>query len=175
MNRMIVSHVLVENDSATSVPGKSDGPPFERRVRKILQLVESGTTFEVGALAAALHVSEAHLQRLFRHDTGFYLGQWLREQRLERSAHLLVSTSLSVKQIAHSVGYEHASSFSRAFERQFRQAPAHLRKEGKQTDETGRSSDSVTTPTCFSAPDQGRQPAPLDSAKDELGAAPDDP
>lgn len=108
-------------------------PPLERRVRKILQLVESGTTFEVGALAAALHVSEAHLQRIFRQDTGFYLGQWLREQRLERSAHLLVSTSLSVKQIAHSVGYEHTSSFTRAFERQFSQPPAHLRKEVKLT------------------------------------------
>ena len=109
---------------------------MERRVRKLLQLVESGTSFEIGELAAAIHVSEAHLQRLFRQDTGFYLGQWLREQRLERSAYLLISTTLSVKQIAHTVGYEHASSFTRAFERQFLQPPAHHRKQVKLTDDT---------------------------------------
>jgi transcriptional regulator GlxA family with amidase domain len=137
MNRMIVSRGLAANGGAATAVRKSNEPPFERRVRRILQLVESGTTFEIGDLAAALHVSESHLQRLFRQDTGFYLGQWLREQRLERSAYLLVSTSLSVKQIAHTVGYEHASSFTRAFERQFRQPPAHLRKEVKLTDETG--------------------------------------
>jgi AraC family mar-sox-rob regulon transcriptional activator len=136
MNRMIVSRGLAANGGAAHSASESNDPPFERRVRKILQLVESGTTFEIGDLAAALHVSEAHLQRLFRQDTGFYLGQWLREQRLERSAYLLVSTSLSVKQIAHSVGYEHASSFTRAFERQFRQPPAHLRKGVKLSDET---------------------------------------
>jgi transcriptional regulator GlxA family with amidase domain len=136
MNRMIVSRGLAANGGAAPAARESNDAPFERRVRKILQLVESGTTFEIGDLAAALHVSEAHLQRLFRQDTGFYLGQWLREQRLERSAYLLVSTSLSVKQIAHSVGYEHASSFTRAFERQFRQPPAHLRKEVKLTDDT---------------------------------------
>jgi transcriptional regulator GlxA family with amidase domain len=117
--------------NAVSAARKSKPAPFERRVRKLLQLVESGATYEIGDLAAEIHVSEAHLQRLFRQDTGFYLGQWLREQRLERSAYLLVRTTLSVKQIAHAVGYEHASSFTRAFERQFLRPPAHLRKEVK--------------------------------------------
>lgn len=127
---------LSENNAAAGSTTCNVNPPqMERRVRKLLQLVESGTTFEIEELAAAIHISEAHLQRLFRHDTGFYLGQWLREQRLERSAYLLISTSLSVKQIAHTVGYEHASSFTRAFERQFLQPPAHLRKQVKLTDE----------------------------------------
>ena len=135
MTRMMLSRRAAENGGADLSAHNSNRPPFERRVRKILQLVESGTTFEIKDLAVALHVSEAHLQRLFRQDTGFYLGQWLREQKLERSAYLLVSTSLSVKQIAHSVGYEHTSSFTRAFERQFLRPPAHLRKEVRLTDE----------------------------------------
>jgi transcriptional regulator GlxA family with amidase domain len=106
---------------------------IERRVRKILELVEAGTTFAVCDLAAEIHVSETHLQRLFMQDTGFHLGKWLREQRLERSAYLLTCTSLSVKQIAHAVGYEHLSSFTRAFERQFMLPPAHLRKQVQRT------------------------------------------
>ena len=135
MTRMMISRRAGANGGADPSARNSNSPPLERRVRKILQLVESGTTFEIKGLAAALHVSEAHLQRLFRQDTGFYLGQWLREQKLERSAYLLVSTSLSVKQIAYSVGYEHTSSFTRAFERQFLRPPAHLRKEVKMADE----------------------------------------
>ena len=138
---------------------------LERRVRKLLQLVESGTSYEIRDLAAEIHVSEAHLQRLFRQDTGFYLGQWLREQRLERSAYLLLSTSLSVKQIAHSVGYEHASSFTRAFERQFLQPPAHLRKQVKLTDESLKTKRRESYDDAVSVSDQERL-----SAEENLSA-----
>jgi transcriptional regulator GlxA family with amidase domain len=135
---MVQTSMQNMNGRAVSIARKSKTAPFERRVRKLLQLVESGASYEIGDLAAEIHVSEAHLQRLFRQDTGFYLGQWLREQRLERSAYLLVRTSLSVKQIAHAVGYEHASSFTRAFERQFLRPPAHLRKQVKLLAETAK-------------------------------------
>jgi AraC-like DNA-binding protein len=40
---------------------------------------------------------------------------------------------MSIKEITHAIGYEHTSSFIRAFERRFLQAPARYRKqrEGK--------------------------------------------
>jgi transcriptional regulator GlxA family with amidase domain len=54
----------------------------------------------------------------------------LTEQRLLRAAHLLQHSYLSVKEITHTVGYEHMSSFTRAFERRFRDAPTLYRKQG---------------------------------------------
>jgi transcriptional regulator GlxA family with amidase domain len=101
----------------------------EARIGKILQMVESGKTFTIRDLAIELRVSPSHLQRLFKHETGIRMGEWLSEQRLERAAHLLASTYLSVKEIAHEVGYQHVSSFIRAFERRFGPAPARYRKQ----------------------------------------------
>jgi AraC-like DNA-binding protein len=106
---------------------------LERRVLRILELVESGTTFAIRELAAEFRLSPAYLQRLFKHETGICMGEWLGEQRLQRAAYLLSNSYLSVKEITHAVGYEHTSSFIRAFERRFAQAPARFRKqcEGK--------------------------------------------
>ena len=100
----------------------------EERVQRILRAVESGNTFRVRDLALEVRLSPSHLQRLFKHQTGVSIGGWLHEQRLLRAAHLLTNSYMSVKEIAHTIGYEHASSFVRAFGRRFAQAPAHYRK-----------------------------------------------
>jgi two-component system response regulator YesN len=105
----------------------------ESRVRKILQMVESGATLTIRDLALEFHLSPSYLQRLFKHQTGVCMGEWLNEQRLQRAAQLLVSSYMSVKEIAHNVGYEHASSFIRAFERRYTQAPARYRKHNEYT------------------------------------------
>ena len=101
---------------------------LERRVLRILEMVEAGTTFAIRDLAAEFHLSPAYLQRLFKHETGICMGEWLSEQRLQRAAYLLSNSYLSIKEITHAVGYEHTSSFVRAFERRFAQAPARYRK-----------------------------------------------
>ena len=112
------------------------GPPsqltarvLEERVQKILWMAESGTTLNIRDLALEFHLSPSYLQRLFKHQTGVSMGEWLSEQRLQKAAHLLANSYMSVKEIAHDVGYEHASSFIRAFERRFTQAPARYRKQ----------------------------------------------
>ena len=102
---------------------------LEGRVQRILTMVESGTTFTTRDLALEFNLSPSYLQRLFKHQTGVCMGEWINEQRLQRAAHLLTNSYLSVKEIAHNVGYGHASSFIRAFERRFAQAPARYRKQ----------------------------------------------
>jgi AraC-like DNA-binding protein len=104
---------------------------LERRVVKILEMVETGNTFAIRDLAAELRLSPAYLQRLFKNETGVCMGEWLSEQRLQRAAYLLSSSYLSIKEITHAIGYEHTSSFIRAFERRFLQAPARYRKQNE--------------------------------------------
>jgi len=130
-----VAHTAVAASYLLKVAG------LERRVQKIFQMVESGTTFVIRDLAAEFHLSPAYLQRLFKHETGVCLGVWLSEQRLQRAAYLLSNTYLSVKEITHAVGYEHTSSFVRAFERRFHQPPSRFRKQREvacPNDKTGR-------------------------------------
>ena len=80
-------------------------------------------------LTTQLRISASYLRRQFKQQTAMCLGAWLVEQRMQRAAHLLQHTYRSVKEIAHTVGYRHVSSFIRAFERRFSLGPTQYRKE----------------------------------------------
>jgi AraC-like DNA-binding protein len=118
----------ITRDAAVSLLLLRDNS-LERRVLKILEMVEAGTTFAIRDLAAEFRLSPAYLQRLFKSETGICMGEWLSEQRLQRAAFLLSHSYISIKEITHAIGYEHTSSFIRAFERRFLQAPARYRKQ----------------------------------------------
>src|SRR5215831_9475397 len=93
------------------------------RVSKILEALKSEGPCSLHRLASEFNLSSSHLQHLFKRQTGLRLGHLLAEQRLRKAAHLLKSTNMRIKEIACAVGYEHASSFIRAFERYFNEPP----------------------------------------------------
>ena len=106
----------------------SDKPAPESRLAQILRKVESGSLRTVTELSLEFNLSPAYIQRIFKQQTGVRLGEVLAEQRLARAADLLANSYMSVKEIAHAVGYEHASSFVRAFQRRFTQPPGSYRQ-----------------------------------------------
>lgn len=53
---------------------------------------------------------------------------WLRCRRLERAAELLRSSELGVLEVAQAVGYNSASQFGAAFQRQYGVTPSQYRK-----------------------------------------------
>lgn len=99
------------------------------RLQKILQVAESGSPCTIRDLALEFDLSPSHLQHLFKEGTGAGLGRWLAELRLQRAAHLLAESNVSVKEVAYAVGYKHPSSFVRAFERFFQQAPGQFQQQ----------------------------------------------
>lgn len=98
------------------------------RLRKVLQMIASNSPQKIQDLAVECNLSESHLQHLFKESTGLGLGRMLADQRMQRAAKLLEQTNLSIKEIAWTVGYEHTSSFTRAFERYFRESPRCFRQ-----------------------------------------------
>jgi AraC-like DNA-binding protein len=91
-------------------------------------MLESGAGYKIANLAARFHLSASHLQRLFKRETGIPIGEWLIAQRLHRAAYLLANSYLSVKAVARWAGYEHVSSFIRAFERKYKLTPTRYRE-----------------------------------------------
>ena len=100
----------------------------EERLRRVLHVIEKEPHRHIHELALECNLSQSHLQHLFKQHTGFRLGHVLNQRRLERAAELLLHSNMSVKEVASAVGYEHTSSFSRAFMRYFRTAPTQYRK-----------------------------------------------
>jgi len=104
----------------------------DARLRKVIQMIEAEALSTVHALAVEVNLSSSHLQHLFKQQTGVCITQLLTEQKLRRAAHHLEASDMSVKQIAYAVGYEHASSFIRAFQRYFAQTPLEYRLHSSQ-------------------------------------------
>jgi transcriptional regulator GlxA family with amidase domain len=110
-------------------PAATDLVGHQGRVLKILEMIQSEPLCRIHDLARAFNLSNSYLEHLFKKQTGVPLGQLLTEQRLRRAACLLAQTNLRIKEIAQAVGYEHTSSFVRAFERYFAKAPRLYRHE----------------------------------------------
>jgi transcriptional regulator GlxA family with amidase domain len=104
---------------------------------RVLKTIESGTAYKITDLAAQLRMSTSHLQRLFKRETGVRIGEWLITQRLQKAAYLLSNSYLSVKEIAGAAGYEHMSSFIRAFERVYVVPPTRYRETADERRENG--------------------------------------
>lgn len=98
----------------------------ERRLRQVVEMIVSEPFRSVRELALKVRLSPAHLQRLFK-QKGVHIGTLVVEHRLQKAAQLLAASNLSIKEIAHAVGYKHHSSFVRAFQRRFALAPKHYR------------------------------------------------
>jgi AraC-like DNA-binding protein len=99
----------------------------DKRLRKVIQMIESEGLSTVHALAEEVNLSSSHLQHLFKQQTGVCITELLTEQRLRKAARHLEAGDMSIKEIAYAVGYEHASSFIRAFQRYFAQTPRAYR------------------------------------------------
>ena|SRR5262249_9053349 len=102
----------------------------QTRVNQVLEAIASGRLYSLERLASEFNLSKSHLQHLFKQQTGLRLGRMIIERRLDKAAQLLHSTNLRIKEVAVAVGYEHTSSFTRAFERRFTQTPQAYRLHG---------------------------------------------
>jgi AraC-like DNA-binding protein len=117
---------IVRRITIISVPSRRSGTESAVE-RGVLNMIEAGVAHNISELAAQLHMSPSHLQRVFKRETGERIGEWLVTQRLRNAAYLLSNSYLSVKEIACSTGYEHVSSFIRAFERRYELTPTRYR------------------------------------------------
>ena len=99
----------------------------DKRLRKVIHLIESEELSSVHALAFEVNLSSSHLQHLFKQQAEVCITDLLTRQRLQKAAHHLDASDMSIKQVAYAVGYEHPSSFIRAFQRHFAQTPGAYR------------------------------------------------
>lgn len=74
-------------------------------------------------------VSKYYLCRLFVRDTGFSPYEFITTMRLNEAKKLLISTNMTVKEIAEVIGYSSDSNFSRIFSTYIRKTPGQFRKD----------------------------------------------
>ena len=112
------------------------------RVNKILDILNKKLksvldgeelTLTMSDLADSIYCSKRTLERLFRDKLKMPFTKYYQRLRIEYAIHLLITTELSIADIASKIGYT-PSSFSREFKSLFPDiTPAKLRKERRLT------------------------------------------
>jgi transcriptional regulator GlxA family with amidase domain len=105
------------------------------RIRKVLSKIDQDPAATVQSLARLVKLSSSRLGHLFKSDTGMELRHFLVESRLEKATELLRNTDMQIKEISHTVGYQHVPSFDRVFRKRFNVSPADYRRHEPPEDE----------------------------------------
>ncbi len=80
-------------------------------------------------LASHMAVSPRTLMRRYQKEKGRTPLAYLQRKRMERAKHLLVSSALSIEQIAAEVGYQDVNAFRQLFRREVQETPSAYRKQ----------------------------------------------
>src|SRR5690606_22269066 len=89
-------------------------------------LVEHGIP-TVMALADKLNISPNYLGTLLRLHTGQSTQQHIQSKLIDHAKERLSTTNLSIKGIAHELGFEHPQSFNKLFRQKTKQTPLEFR------------------------------------------------
>jgi AraC-like DNA-binding protein len=79
------------------------------------------------AYAALLNVSESYLNEALKKATGFSVSYWITQEVVMEAKRLLYYSELNVKQIAHDLGYDDHTYFSRLFKKTTDETPLGFR------------------------------------------------
>ena len=107
-------------------------------VRQAITLIEQNISepLSVPRIAAALGASQRQLERQFRHNIGCTIVQFGALCRLQHARVLLISTKLSVRDIAAASGFNTLSHFAHAFGNCFGRRPSDYRQAWPSEDST---------------------------------------
>lgn len=102
----------------------------ENRIQDCISMLVSGfdTPLRIDALAAYCGLSRSRFLDVFRRAAGMPPHQYLQQLRLNSCKSMLISTSLSVADIARLSGYDDPLYFSRIFKRRVGLSPTAFRK-----------------------------------------------
>ena len=83
----------------------------------------------LSTIARKMQMTDSHLSRVFKKNTGFNFSEYLTERRLEEAARLLVQeTKLKVADISESLGYGNPTYFLSRFKAKYGMSPSAYRK-----------------------------------------------
>jgi AraC-like DNA-binding protein len=129
----IIDHylsILLYKLSDSRRGGSVENDPGRIRYLACRRMIESGyeTMKSPYELLPLLHLSASYLCRLFKKYSGKSPYEFLMKLKMNRAAHLLLTTSHSVKYIAGQVQFEDPLHFSRVFRRFYGKAPREYRR-----------------------------------------------
>ena len=85
----------------------------------------------IGELAERFHVSQTHLKQAFKGVYGVPVYSYIRIQKMQRAALMLIHSERPILEIANECGYDNGSKFASAFREIMGETPTDYRKAHK--------------------------------------------
>ena len=82
----------------------------------------------ISGISGALHLSSQYLQHVFKRTTGTTILKYRNEVRMARARKLLISSALSVTEIAAACGFNNSSYFTKIFRQEIGLTPSDFRR-----------------------------------------------
>jgi AraC family transcriptional regulator len=117
---------LLAAASHRSTPAHRSCPTWLRAAHELIQDCYA-EDLRIRQIANSVGVHPTHLARVFRSFLGCTPGDLLRARRLEKAAELLLSTDISIAEIALESGYSDQSQFTKAFRQLYGTPPGSYR------------------------------------------------
>lgn len=103
--------------------------PEEKFIGKLMAIIESkmdDPEFDVDALVIEIGMSRSVLYKKVQALTNYSVADLIKEMRLKKAAELLKQPSMSVADVAFSVGFNDRKYFSKEFRKQFEMSPSEF-------------------------------------------------
>ncbi|MCB9283429.1 MAG: response regulator [Lewinellaceae bacterium] len=110
------------------LPSKEDA--FILKLKEIVEAHIDDPDFNLDALSQALFLSRSQLGRKVKALTGNSPALFLRLLRLQKARHLLLTTTIPVKEVGYKVGLSNPTYFSRSYTEAFGESPSNTRQTG---------------------------------------------
>ncbi len=106
-----------------SAPSPEDA--FILKVKETLDERMIDPQFDLDRLSREFHLSRSQFGRKLKALTGRSPAVYIRSLRLQKAKHLLLTSTLSVKEIAYEVGFSDPAYFSRSYSKEFGETPSN--------------------------------------------------
>lgn len=83
--------------------------------------------FDCAALSVSLQLSRAHIHKKLKSQINLSTSEFIKSVRIKKAVILLVSTELSIKEIALKVGFSDPNYFTRIFSKMYQVPPSEFR------------------------------------------------
>ncbi|ASP40362.1 AraC family transcriptional regulator [Bacterioplanes sanyensis] len=125
----LVTLILHEARWAAQVDHTSLSP--DTHLGKAMSFIEqhSQAAISLKDVAAAVHLSPAHLATKMKQATGYSVGQWIIKHRLRHACERLAGTDHPVEKIVHMLGWKDVTHFIRQFKKAYGVTPAAWRRQ----------------------------------------------
>jgi len=121
--------ILLDLQERTPV-ARANGAPIHPAVQTVLELIEMRLSEPIGVeeIAGEAGVSYTHLARLFQHGLQTTVAGHIRQRRVERAKHLLLNTTIPIKEIAAMTGIPDLHTFNKTIRRDLHRSPTDVRR-----------------------------------------------